>query len=118
MSGDIVPIVLFADTFWIFARSDKMLSDMLELWERILGQHGHHFPRGEVVWSTTVADNVPARVAPHETLLQRRGRDVAFKALDPLLRRMVAMLPTWSIVSHNSKKPSTPIKRSSAATRH
>jgi hypothetical protein len=85
MDGDIISIVMFADNFWIFASTDKMLEDMLLLWEKTLGEHSHIFPMKEVVWSTTIPDKAFARVAPRGLPLSRRLQTEGFKALGSMI---------------------------------
>ena len=81
----LLSVVMFADNFWLFARTATMLQQMLALWQNILSAHSHSFPMAEVVWCSSIPDSTPASVAPGGVVLERRLRSVGFRALGSIL---------------------------------
>ena len=80
-SGSYLPIVLFANNFWLLATCPKMLSEMLAVWMRLLHKCGWTAPVEDMVWCTTSPDDRNRQVSLSMSVVKRSDRSVGFKAL-------------------------------------
>ena len=85
IDGKLIPLIMFADNFWLLATSDTMLKNMIIHWDAILRRHGHHFPRGDLIWTATIPDDSPALVDPFGSGIPRRLHSEGFKAKDSII---------------------------------
>ena len=80
--GSYVSLVLFADNFWLFARSAAQLATMTALWLKLLRDFGWEVPLNEMTWCTTGADdNDHWKIDVQGTAITRAPRNVGFEAL-------------------------------------
>ena len=82
-----VSLVLFADNFWLFAKSKPELETMYEYWVGLLSQGGWSVPHDEAVWATTLPDEVCSEAFKLGTqFIVRRKRDEPIKILGTMVQ--------------------------------
>ena len=82
LDGMLLPILVFADNFWLISNSPIHLQVMFRVWLHILKDHGWHVPVDECTWCTTAADAADGNFLDAQGQCVRRSpRDVGFKAL-------------------------------------
>ena len=75
-------IILFADNFWLFAKTHEELRIISEKWYGVLGTFGWSYPLDEYVYSTTVPDHkVIPEVQVNGVKITRRGHKQGIKIL-------------------------------------
>ena len=80
--GLYLPILLFADNYWLIARSNADLEEMTALWLDMLNEHGWGTPHSELTWATTLKDEeFTGKVIIEGKEVSRADRNVGFKAL-------------------------------------
>jgi hypothetical protein len=84
--GDFLPIIVFADNFWILGKGPVELQEMCNTWFPICSRAGWDVPHNECAWATTAADydcRWQLQVEGH--CIERRARDDAIKTLGCLI---------------------------------
>ena len=54
--GTVIALILFADNFWLFARSPEELATITGVWLGMLAESGWKVPLDETTWCTTGPD--------------------------------------------------------------
>ena len=73
--GTRISLVLYADSFWLFAKSPDQLEAMTKHWLEILTVFGWSVPLEVATWCSTQPDDVPARVSLSSTCIKRAKRN-------------------------------------------
>ena len=77
-----IPILVFADNFWILSKSPSHLQDMFQCWLLILAERGWQVPVPECTWCTTASDDTEGEIVDmFGQVVKRASRSVGFKAL-------------------------------------
>lgn len=77
-----LPLLLFADNFWLLGRNSQELNLMLAAWMQCLRDVDLDVPISECVWTTTESDDFKAHeVARNGEVVVRAPRAKGFKAL-------------------------------------
>ena len=81
-NGTNVSLILFADNFWVLAKSAQELSETTTYWLSLLQSHGWDVPLDEAVWCTTSPDgNTGLRVDVQGTNIKRAKRGRWFRRI-------------------------------------
>ena len=80
-----LPILVFADNFWILSKSAPELEAMFSWWFERLRNFGWTVPLEECTWMTSAKDKEVWRVRVGEVEIKRVGRAAGFGALGTLL---------------------------------
>ena len=81
-SGTYISLVLYADNFWLFAKSPAQLAEMTLTWLEILRKSGWDVPLREATWCTTGHDdNQHWQVLVQDVAVPRALRAVGFQVL-------------------------------------
>ena len=79
--GARLSLVLLAENYWIFARSPRELTEMLNFWLGLLRGAVWKTPSDEITWCTTGADETKWKVYGEGAEISRTSRKVGFRAL-------------------------------------
>ena len=79
--GTFLGILLFADNYWLIARSNVVLTEMLAKWLELLRLWGWNTPHEELSYGTTLADSVDDPVFSDGIQIRRVKRNLGFPAL-------------------------------------
>lgn len=79
--GTFLGIILFADNYWLIARSNTVLSEMIAKWLELLRLWGWDTPHDELSFGSTLQDDVACPVLNGDRLIRRVGRHDSFQAL-------------------------------------
>jgi hypothetical protein len=82
VDGTFIPILVFADNFWLISNSPSHLENMLKVWLECLQTKGWKVPLKECVWCTTAPDELNISIyGDNEQLVRRAAKKEGFKAL-------------------------------------
>eukprot|EP00929_Paragymnodinium_shiwhaense_P087576 TRINITY_DN47719_c0_g1_i2.p1 TRINITY_DN47719_c0_g1~~TRINITY_DN47719_c0_g1_i2.p1 ORF type:complete len:256 (+),score=18.25 TRINITY_DN47719_c0_g1_i2:251-1018(+) len=81
-----IALILFSDTFWLFATTSNMLEQMMKAWLQILYKHGWSVPIGETCWCTTKENAETYKITVEGQTIERRNREEGFKALGSIIQ--------------------------------
>ncbi len=76
-----LPILVYADNYWLLANTLEMLGNMVQCWHRVLRGFDCHVVLAECVWATTLRDNVRLRLCVDGHVFHRVPRAEGFKVL-------------------------------------
>ena len=80
--GTYLAIILYADNYWLIARSADVLKKMTTEWLRFLRSYGWDTPLSELTWTTTLTKaRFSRRISIQDVVICRADREVGFKAL-------------------------------------
>ena len=80
--NDFLPIIVFADNFWILSKSPEELQNMSNIWFSRCAFAGWAIPHNECVWSTTLTDyECRWKLIVEGNTIERRSRDDGVKVL-------------------------------------
>ena len=79
--GTYVELILFADNYWLLARSNSVLSEMLAKWLELLRLWGWNTPHEELCFGTTLGDAMKVPVFSDGKEVKRVKRHIGFPAL-------------------------------------
>ena len=77
VDSELIPIVVFADNFWLLSNSPTHLQAMFQCWIQMLGARGWKAPTLECVWCTTAPDDLGCEIKDAEGVVVRRAERCA-----------------------------------------
>ena len=78
---ELLPLVIFADNFWLFATNPTSLSLMVERWRATTAEYGLTFDLADLEWCTTAPDSDNHVVQVDGYDIPRRSRSVGLTCL-------------------------------------
>ncbi len=80
--GSYISILLFADNYWLIARSAEQLRAMTVEWLRLLRELGWDTPTSELTWATTLTkERFSEEIIIEGAVINQADREEGFKAL-------------------------------------
>jgi hypothetical protein len=79
--GSFLAIILFADNYWLIARSHSVLQKMTEYWIKLLADFGWNTPCSEMTWCSTATDDSIRKFFIDICEIHTAKRSEGFKAL-------------------------------------
>jgi hypothetical protein len=81
-NGTYIAIILFADNFWLVARSAVQLRVMITEWLKLLREYGWDSPVAEMKWATTCTEaQFKGKIIIDGVEIPQAARDEGFRAL-------------------------------------
>ena len=80
--NDFLPIIVFADNFWLISKSPQELQMMANIWFSRCSYAGWNIPHSECCWATTLTDRECTwKLVVEGNIIERRSRDDGVKVL-------------------------------------
>lgn len=89
--GELLPVLVWADNYWIFGLSDVMIGKMATAWHDMLGKYGFEVDNSACKWISTVDDKAAREVFVEDVRIDRVKRNDGLLVLGALVTSTTAV---------------------------